>query len=123
MKQFDLKEYLKNPNRKIITRDGCNARVICTDQKCCNYPVVALVHRGFGENPCSYTKDGLCVGDVENSNDLFFITEKKEGWINIRKNEIKAYPTGTIYNTKDEAVMADLGMTYHIDTIKIEWEE
>lgn len=53
----------------------------------------------------------------------FFVPEKKEGWINIRKNETKAYPAGTIYNTKDEAVMADSGMAYHIDTIKIEWEE
>ena len=29
MKPFNLEEYLANPNRKIVTRDGRNARIIC----------------------------------------------------------------------------------------------
>ncbi len=33
MKKFSLEEYLKNPNRKIVTRDGHNARIISTDRK------------------------------------------------------------------------------------------
>lgn len=46
MKRFNLEEYLKNPNRKIITRDNHSARVVCTDQKGGNYPVIALVQKG-----------------------------------------------------------------------------
>lgn len=33
MKQFNLEEYLKNPKRKVVTRDGRDVRVICTDRK------------------------------------------------------------------------------------------
>ena len=33
MKQFNLEEYLKNPSRKVITRDGREARIICTEGK------------------------------------------------------------------------------------------
>ena len=31
MRQFDLDKYLKNPNRKIVTRDGKSVRIVCTD--------------------------------------------------------------------------------------------
>ena len=30
MKPFNLDEYLKNPNKKIVTRDKRNARIIST---------------------------------------------------------------------------------------------
>ena len=33
MKQFNLKEYLKDPNKKGVTRDGRNVRIICTDRE------------------------------------------------------------------------------------------
>lgn len=33
MKQFNLKEYLKDPNKKVVTRDGKNVRIICTDRQ------------------------------------------------------------------------------------------
>lgn len=31
MEQFSLEEYLKNPSRALVTRDGYPARIICTD--------------------------------------------------------------------------------------------
>lgn len=42
MKQFNLDEYLKNPNRKIVTRDGRAVRIICIDKKSDAWPIVAL---------------------------------------------------------------------------------
>ena len=33
MKPFNLEEYLKNPSLKIVTREGKDARIICTDAK------------------------------------------------------------------------------------------
>lgn len=42
MKQFNLEEYLKDPNKKVVTRDGRNVRIICTDRKGTEYSVVAL---------------------------------------------------------------------------------
>ena len=31
MKPFNLKEYLKNPSRKVVTRDGRNVKIHCTN--------------------------------------------------------------------------------------------
>lgn len=123
MKQFNLQKYLENPDRKIVTRDGCKARVICTNRNSERYPVVALVQRGINENTYCYTRDGLCLGDIRALNDLFFVPEKKEGWVNIYKNEIGTQ-LGEIYNSKEDAeAMAIKCKTYYITTTKIEWEE
>ena len=43
MKPFSLEEYLKNPYRKIITRDGKSARIICTDRVCKTHTILALL--------------------------------------------------------------------------------
>lgn len=48
MEQFSLDEHLKNPDRKIVTRDGHLVRIICTDRNDPNppqHPIVALVLR------------------------------------------------------------------------------
>ena len=42
MKQFSLKEYLANPSRKVVTRDGKNVRILCTDRKLDSKEVVGL---------------------------------------------------------------------------------
>lgn len=124
MKQFNLEEYLKNPNRKIITRDNHSARVVCTDQKGGNYPVIALVQKTFGETSFNYTKAGLCILDEENPNDLFFEPEKKEGWINIYKYNSVITPGPQVYDTKEKAESARTScLIDYISTIKIEWEE
>lgn len=85
MKQFDLQEYLKNPKRKIVTRDGRSARVVCTDRKSDKFPIVVLIEGIYQENICKCTKDGLCSYDIEGPCDLFFVPEKKSGWANIYK--------------------------------------
>ena len=84
MKQFDLKEYLANPSRKVVTRNGRNVRIVCTDKRDLNFPIVALIETipGGEEVTHSYTKDGrLC--HISNIFDLFFAPEKHIGWINI----------------------------------------
>ena len=43
MKQFNLDEYLQNPSRPVVTRDGRPVRIICTDANREETPVVALV--------------------------------------------------------------------------------
>lgn len=59
MKQFNLEEYLKNPNRKVVTRDGRSARIISTDAKG-EFPIIALVEKynGRTENAFAFTKNG-----------------------------------------------------------------
>ena len=122
MKKFSLDEYLKNPSKKVVTRDGKNARIICTDAKN-NYPIVALIETSNGKErqPCGYKKDGTYVAGEELSCDLFFAPEKHEGWINIYEEGANRYLDGCICVTKEEAKRIR-GYDY-ITTIKIEWEE
>ena len=54
MKQFNLEEYKKNPNRKVITRDGRSVRILCTDQKGTEYSVIALCTMSNGSENCCF---------------------------------------------------------------------
>ena len=123
MEQFSLEKYLANPSRKVVTRDGRNARIISTDMNSKNYPIVALVK--LSDNPTedvwTYTKDGEFEVEQSTTYDLFFAPEKHEGWINIYEEGSNRYLEGCIYITKEEAKrMRGYG---YITTIKIEWEE
>ena len=68
MKQFNLDEYNEFPSRKVVTRDGREARIICTDAEG-SYPVVALID-GI---PDAFTRHGHFDMLVkEHPKDLFF---------------------------------------------------
>ena len=117
MKQFNLEEYLANPSKKVVTRDGRNVRIICTDRVAKEYKLVALVMKNDTECMCAYNTNGCVYKNDTHSLDLFFATERKEGWINI-------YPDssiGGIYTSEEEARNA--ASPSCISTIKIEWEE
>ena len=122
MKQFNLEEYLENPDRRIITRDGKNVRIVCTDRKSNTFPVVVLIEECYQENICAYTKDGLYSHGMECPCDLFFAPIKKEGWVNMYKTRSGATQIGQIYSSKEEAEMGRKDANY-ISTAKIEWEE
>ena len=123
MKQFDLKEYLANPSKKVVTEDGRKARIICTDRKS-SYPIVALVENydSDNENVYSYRENGLySLFSLSEENNLFFAPEKHEGWVNVYEEGTNRYLDGCICVTKEEAKRIR-GYGY-ITTIKIEWEE
>ena len=122
MKQFNLEEYLENPDRRIITRDGRNVRIVCTDRKSYTFPIVVLIEGCYQENICAYTKDGLYSHGMECPCDLFFAPIKKEGWVNMYKTRSGATQIGQIYSSKEEAEMGRKDADY-ISTAKIEWEE
>ena len=118
MKPFSLDEYLKNPNRKVVTRNGRSARIICTDAKG-NYPIVALIEEGGYDNALSYTKDGkLYVGET-NDYDLFFAPEKHEGWVHVYRC-LDDMMCGSVFATEEDA---KCNAKTAIATVKIEWEE
>lgn len=122
MKRFSLQEYLANPSRKIVTRDGKPVRILCTDAKG-DYPVIGLVYYPNGderESPESYTENGRYDFADEGSRDLFFSPEKREGWVNIYKDNIDR-TVGAVYTNKEEAEKNRT--TCHVATIKITWEE
>ena len=123
MKQFDLKEYLANPSRKLVTGDGRKVKILCTNRKS-TYPIVALVenHDSDNESVYSYRENGLySMFSQSEENNLFFAPEKHEGWVNVYKEGTNRYLEGCICVTKEEAKRIR-GYGY-ITTIKIEWEE
>ena len=124
MKQFNLDEYLANPSRKVVTGDGRNVRIICTDSKIRNYPIIALVEEPSRfENLFSYTEGGQMVSyEPLKKYDLFFAPEKHEGWVNVYKDD-KSYNVGNLFSSKEDALAVTKGYNVYVATIKIEWEE
>lgn len=125
---FSLEEYIKNPSRKIMTRDGQQVtKILCTDAKG-PFPIVALVENPYCkiEAPLSFNNKGRYSSGGPHSNDLFFVTQKHEGWINIYKHNGERHESGGwIFKTKEEAKASSMltnGYQYQT-TIKIEWEE
>ena len=125
MEQFSLEKYLANPSRKVVTRDGRRARIICTDRRDLNYPIIALIETSSGEEMVySHTKDGKHCTDCTDIFDLFFAPEKHEGYINIYRNEYEDYYKGKIiYSSKEDAIKRGEKTPDYITTTKIEWEE
>ena len=125
MKQFNLEEYLKNPSRKVVTRDGRNVRIICTDKRGTNFPIVALVECEDKEETCYYTAKGYWNScEIESKIDLFFVPEKHEGWINIFNGVLySTHASCGIYESKEAAEKLGNSLYGYITTIKIEWED
>ena len=123
MKPFNLEEYLANPSRKVVTRDGRSVRIICTDRKDLTYPVVALNETESRENLACYTKDGRYFTGVSHDYDLFFAPEKHEGWVNIYKERSDRSLGARIYPTKKDAKKEVNKWDDYVTTVKIEWEE
>ena len=122
MKQFDLKEYLKDPNKKVVTRDGRNARIVCTDRKGTEYSVVALCTMSSGSEDCYfYLPNGKMYLYADSCLDLFFAPEKHTAWTNIYKSEDGVYANGGLFESKEEAL--ENSYSLKIATCKIEWEE
>ena len=116
MEKFSLEKYLANPSRKVVTRGGYPVRIICTDFNNKIYPVVGEIQGVFTPEP--FTKDGAYRELVCTDYDLFFASEKHEGWINLFKDSDIKYVGYKIFESKEEA--EKVGSTA---TIKIEWEE
>lgn len=124
MKQFSLDEYLINPSKKIITRNGESVRIVCTDVREENYPIIALIDYGDGECILSYTKEGKRnTSRNESQNDLFFATQKHERWVNVYKRADGEYHLGLLCGSKSGAEALRACNEGYTATIKIEWEE
>ena len=124
MKQFSVKDYLANPSRKVVTRDGRPVRVLCTDKKS-EYSVVALVSQNENtETTYNFAKDGTYLKGEENSLDLFFAPEKKVAWANLYCTKLGTMFTSEFFKTEEAAIKEkgkELGK--YLTTFKVEWEE
>ena len=123
MKEFNLEEYLKNPNREVVTRDGRKVRVLCTDRKGAT-PIIALVNDGLSEElGHAFYSDGKIFSDEDNELDLFFAPEKHEGWMNLYKKGFGLVIGDLVRDSEEAAKKIAVGDEDYITTIKVEWEE
>lgn len=128
MKEFNLEEFKKNPSQKVVTRDGRNVRIIYTDMKS-RYKIVGLVYdkKDDTESVEIFQENGTLFTHTTSNFDLFFAPTKREGWINIYKDNITTFTSSKIHATEKKAqeeaseVLKEYGK--FIATIKIEWEE
>ena len=125
MKQFNLEEYLKNPSKKVVTRDGRSVRIVCTDRVSeKGYPLLALVMTDSHECVYTYNTYGqFYIGDTNHALDLFFAPEKHEGWTPVYRDPTGKIRFGYAYSTKKEAEEASKYDTRYITTTNVEWEE
>lgn len=127
MKPFNLSEYLENPSREIVTRDGRSVRIVCVNANIIDdgntYPIVALVKKEDNTDvPASFTNNGVYLVGEEDGFDLFFKPTQKEGWTNVYRNTNNQIVTDTVFETKEEALSRKSEYNY-LDTIQIKWEE
>lgn len=123
MKPFDLEEYLANPSKKVVARKGLPVRILATDLEDSDFPIAAAIDNRY---PMSYTSRGTRNYELrhEDDNDLFFATEKHEGWFNIYKDAYNNYiGQSRIFESKESAEKDGKGCKTYIATVKIEWEE
>ena len=122
MKQFNLNEYLKNPSRKVVTRDGRNVTIHCTNYYLKDRCIIAEIEGDNYSQP--FNRNGKVQGHEITPLDLFFAPEKHEGWVNIFKGANSDYfmRDSRIFESKEEAEKEGTDWSSYIP-VKIEWEE
>lgn len=119
MKPFSIKEHLEHPDWKVVTREGEPVRILCTDLDDDDYPVAAATKNWHIDK---YTAGGLFQAGEETKYDLFFATEKHEGWVNIYRDlGLGGMRCRCVFDSEEEAIRSR--DTAAIATAKIEWVE
>lgn len=119
MKEFSLEEYLKNPDREVVTRYGEPVRIICTDRPV-KQPIVALV---AGSDVRTYFANGQFINGEQCGLDLMFASVKHEGWINLFKEDSRVVVSTRYPFKAEEDAKAATGGADYLATCKITWEE
>lgn len=118
LKKFDLEA--AKAGKPVCTRDGRKARIICFDLNNKNFPIVAIINCDTEENAYQYDIDGVC-DEHDNNLNLMMSPEKKEGWVNLCKNNYGDTLAVGVFPNREEAV-SNCPPSY-LGTIKIKWEE
>lgn len=121
-KPFDLEA--AKAGAPVCTRNGRPARIICTDFRDKDYPIVALIAHSYGsESITLHTLDGHFYTDGREAyGDLVMPVNMRMGWVNIYKRGDDRY-AGDVYSSKKEAEAAITEKDQHVATICVEWEE
>lgn len=77
MERFSLKEHLKNPSKKVVTRIGEPIKIIYVN-KLGKYPIIGLLKVNENcEKALTFTEDGYNIIGMNTNRDLFFDSEKE----------------------------------------------
>lgn len=103
--------------KPVYTRDGRKARIICFDAKRKDERnIIAIIpskdYPGF-EDVLAYSNNGNYHEGHENDGDLMMLSEKKEGWVLLRKD-------GCVFDNEE---VAKKNCTDDYFVAKVEWEE
>ena len=110
LKPFDIQK--AREGKPVCTRDGHKARIICFDRKD-NTPIVALIEcANHAEILQCVHNDGKCFHYDTSDNDLMMLPEKKEGWINVKKD-------AGLFKSREEA---ERNCTKDYATVRVEFE-
>lgn len=126
MERFSLEKYLEDPSRKVVTKDGHEVRILCTDL-CGRKPVVGAVRVGGDqEEVMTFTADGHYMYGEEGDANLFFTPNKQSRYVYLYKmhfkdGETKVYASYA-YSNK-EAAIKDMEECEGFAFTEITWEE
>lgn len=125
MKPFNLE--LAKAGHPVQTREGNSVRILCYDREGEQYPIVALVKQDKPkacELIVPYTIDGKYeYGSIHDySKDLVMATSKKEGWVNIYKNNVGTI-CSQVFGSESDAEAVTPTYSKFLLTKRIEWEE
>ena len=119
MKQFNLQEYLANPSRQVVTRNGRKVRIICTDFDNPDYPVIGEI-RGHKWR-LSFATNGEAIKGRPSDCELFFAPNIVKRWGIVYRKSVR------LFDTREEAEKwmeeADEGEKKFCSVCKVEWEE
>lgn len=127
--RFSLEDWQANPKRKVVTDDGRDVRIICTDRENSDTPIVALIREKENasgkpyEDPYTFFANGRFLRGKEDSVDLFFASDKKVGWMNLYKRDFGLVQGDLVCDSEEAAKKIAAGDEDYITTIRVEWEE
>ena len=120
MKQFNLEEYLANPSKKVVTRDGRSVKIHCTNYIGAQHIIAQVEGNDYSS---AFSNDGRYIVGKESPRDLFFAPEKHERWTPVYREPTGNIRFGYAYPTKKEAEEASKYVVRYLTTAKVEWEE
>lgn len=120
IKPFNLEAY-KN-GAKIQTRDGHEARIICTDAKHIFYPIIALVKLNNNESTMSYTLGGKLYHAPcdDDGNDLVIVEEVEESefWSDNKGNTFNGFYMNNVASIAEVSNVPNTKLFYDVFATK-----
>ena len=122
LKPFDLKA--AKSGKPVCTRDGRKARIICFDVKA-KKPIAALITNDDTEEAHFYYDNGRSDQYQEYRYDLMMLPEKKEGWVNVYRDEEskRVYCGEFIFSEREKAEKHYECNDTKVATVPVNWEE